>query len=126
MNVGLIGSANSLACVNDGAVGFLTNGGVRDTDEIILQKIPFWSRTIGQSMVQARLQFDASNIPIAIGGVQIRPGDMVVADGDGVIVVPREIAEAVAAWAHEEHDQDKQTRREQYRVAGFKPDSSLE
>jgi 4-hydroxy-4-methyl-2-oxoglutarate aldolase len=126
LNVGLIGSANSLACFNDGAVGFLTNGGVRDTDEIILQKIPFWSKYIGQTMVQVRLQFDASNVPVAIEGVQIRPDDMVVADGDGVIVVPQEIADKVAAWAHEEHDQDKQSRREHYRAAGLEPDKTVE
>jgi regulator of RNase E activity RraA len=125
-HAGLIGSENSLACFNKGAVGFLSNGGVRDTDEIILQKIPFWCKTIGQSMVQVRLQFDAVNVPVAVGGVQIRPDDMVVADGDGAIVVPREIAEKVAAWAHEEHDRDKQTRREHYREAGFKPDQTVE
>ena len=125
LNVGLMGSENSFGCFNKGARGLISNGGVRDTDELILQKIPFWSRSIAQSMVQVRLQFDAKDIPIAVGGVQIQPDDMVVADGDGVIVVPQEIALEVARWAHEEHDRDKQSRREHYRTAGRELDKTL-
>jgi len=125
LNVGLMGSANTLGCFNKGARGFVSNGGVRDTDEIIIEKVPFWSRHVGQPMVQARLQFDAKDVPVAIGGVQVRPGDMVVADGDGVIVVPREIAEEVGKWAHEEHDGDKQSRRKLYQKAGLKPDDTV-
>jgi regulator of RNase E activity RraA len=125
LNVGLMGSANSFACFNKGARGFLSNDGVRDTDELIIQKIPFWSRSIAQTMVQVRLQFDAKNIPVAVGGVQIRPGDMVVANGDGVIVVPQEIVLEVARWAHEEHNRDKKDRRKHYIDAGLKPDDTL-
>lgn len=125
LNVGLIGSENSLGRLNAGVRGFVTNGGVRDTDEIILEKVPFWSRYIGQPMVQVRLQFDAMNIPVAVGGVQIRPDDMVVADGDGVIGVPQEIALEVARWAQVEHASDKKTRREHYRRAGLEPDDTV-
>jgi 4-hydroxy-4-methyl-2-oxoglutarate aldolase len=124
-NIGLMGSENSLKLYNQGARGFVTNGGVRDTDEIILEKVPFWSKHIGQTMVQVRLQYDAKNIPIAVGGVQIRPDDMVVADGDGIIVVPQEITEEVALWAHEEHERDKKARREHYHKAGLKFDETV-
>lgn len=125
MNVGLMGSENSLGVFNRGARGFVSNGGVRDTDEIILEKVPFWSRYVGQTMVQVRLQFDAKNIPVALGGVQIRPEDVVVADGDGVIVAPYEVAEAVAHWAHEEHEGDKKNRRAHYRQAGLEFDDTV-
>jgi 4-hydroxy-4-methyl-2-oxoglutarate aldolase len=125
LNVGLMGSNNSFGCFNKGVRGFVTNGGVRDTDEIILQKVPFWSRYVGQTMVQVRLQFDAKNVPIAVGGVQIRPDDMVVADGDGVIIVPQEIAVEVARWAHEEHDSDKKGRRDHYLEAGLEFDETV-
>jgi 4-hydroxy-4-methyl-2-oxoglutarate aldolase len=125
VNAGLMGSANTLGCLERGATGLVTNGGVRDTDEIILQGIPYWSAFCSQSMVQGRLEFDTKDIPVSVGGVQVRPGDMVVADGDGVIVVPQEIAEVVARVAHEEHTRDKQNRRGAYQRLGKKEDSSL-
>lgn len=125
LKVGLIGSENSFGCLNDGAHGFVSNGGVRDTDEIILQKVPFWTRFVAQPMVQVRLQFDAKDIPIAIGGVQIRPGDIIVADGDGLIAVPQEVAKDVAKWAHQEHESDKKARRAHYIAAGKELDGTV-
>jgi 4-hydroxy-4-methyl-2-oxoglutarate aldolase len=125
INAGLMGSANTLGCLERGARGLVTNGGVRDTDEIILQGIPYWSAFCSQSMVQGRLEFDAKDIPVSVGGVQVRAGDMVVADGDGVIVVPQNIAEQVARLAHEEHERDKQNRRASYQRLGKQEDSSV-
>jgi regulator of RNase E activity RraA len=125
VNAGLMGSANTLDCLERGATGFVTNGGVRDTDEIIIQEIPFWALFCSQAMVQARLEFGAKDIPVSVGGVQIRPGDIVVADGDGVIVVPQEIAEDVAKYAHEEHERDKKGRREYYRRLGREEDVTV-
>ncbi|MDK1032359.1 MAG: RraA family protein, partial [Planctomycetia bacterium] len=85
INVGLMGSANSLGGIVRGARGYVTNGGVRDTDEVILEKIPFWSAMCSQSMVQVRIKFDNKDVPVSVGGVTVHPGDVVVADGDGVI-----------------------------------------
>jgi 4-hydroxy-4-methyl-2-oxoglutarate aldolase len=124
-DVGLMGSENSLACKNRGMRGLVTNGGIRDTDEIIMEEIPCWSLMISQPMVQARLAFDAMDIPVAVGGVNVHPGDMVVADGDGIVVVPNEIAQKVAEYAHEEHKSDKQNRRKLYAEAGLKDDGTI-
>jgi regulator of RNase E activity RraA len=121
-----MGSDNTLTCFRKGARGFVSNGGVRDTDEIILQNIPFWSAMTSQCMVQGRLQYAGRNIPVYVGGVLVHPGDMIVADGDGVIVVPREVCEKVAAIAHEEHERDKKRRAEQYRALGWKSDDTVE
>jgi 4-hydroxy-4-methyl-2-oxoglutarate aldolase len=126
VDVGLMGSANTLDCVARGARGFVTNGGgVRDTDEIILQQVPFWSVYVSQSMVQGRLQFDSKDVPVSVGGVQVRPGDMIVADGDGVIVVPSEIAEEVAYHAHAEHERDKKDRASYYDQLGRAADETV-
>ncbi len=125
LNVGLIGSCNGLAIMTDGAHGLVINGGVRDTDELILEQVPVWSTSIAQTMVQVRLQYDAHNIPIAIGGVQVRPGDMIVADGDGVIAVPQEVARDAAHWAHAEHTNDKQERRALYVKANLELDDTV-
>lgn len=125
IDVGLMGSNNTLSCVSKGARGFVTNGGVRDTDEIILQDIPFWSKMISQPMDQGRIQFDAMNIPIAIGGVIIYPGDIIVADGDGVVVVPQKIAEDVAKYASKELTGDKAGRKRLYEKLGRELDSTV-
>lgn len=123
--VGLMGSANSLACFNAGMRGLVTNGGIRDTDEIILEQVPCWSSSVAQTMVQARLVFDGMDCPVAVGGIQVCPGDMVVADGDGVIVVPQEIAKMVAVYAHEEHENDKKDRKKLYDEAGKNYDDTF-
>ena len=125
VDVGLMGSNNSLAGVRDGARGYVTNGGMRDTDELILQKIPFWSAMISQGMVQGRLQFDSMDIPVSVGGVVVHPGDVVVADGDGVIVVPRKIAFDVAQYAHQELRNDKVGRRKLYEALGRDLDDTV-
>lgn len=78
-----------------------------------------------QTMVQGRLEFDAKDIPVSVGGIQVRPGDIMVADGDGVIAVPLEIAEDVARYAHEEHNRDKEKRRSHYHKLGWKPDATV-
>jgi 4-hydroxy-4-methyl-2-oxoglutarate aldolase len=125
LNVGLCGSNNTLACLKRGAQGFVSNGGVRDTDELILQKVPFWARYCSQSMVQGRLQYADRDLPVQVGGVTVHPGDIVVADGDGVIVVPRRLAFEVARYAREEYAQDKAARRQLYLDLGLELDDSV-
>ena len=126
VNVGLLGSENTLRGLLRGCRGYVINGsGIRDTDETINQRIPVWSHFISQAMVQARIQFDAKDIPVAIGGVAIFPGDIIVADGDGVIVVPRSIAEDVAKQAQTMINDDKRTRRALYEKLGWDLDDTV-
>lgn len=91
-----IGSSNIKKWCQKGAVGVITSGGVGDTDEIIHQKIPVYYKRLGRGLRPGRNELESVNRPVMIGGVLVRPGDVVVADGDGVVVVPREHAEAVA------------------------------
>ena len=125
-DVGFIGSNNALSWIVRGAVGVVTNGGCRDTDELIKQKVPVYSRRIGRGIRPGRLEWDAENVPIECGGVRVFPGDVVVADGDGVIVVPIEHAETVARFAREVANQDKAARRAHYEKAGLDADATLE
>ena len=53
------------------------------------------------------------------------PGDVIAADGDGVVVVPRGYAEDVARYAHKIIEDDKAARRELYQKAGLQPDPSV-
>ncbi|HEX9621618.1 MAG TPA: hypothetical protein VF989_15845 [Polyangiaceae bacterium] len=126
VNAGLMGSENTLAALKCGVRGFLSNGGVRDSDEVILQKVPFWSRLVSQSMVQSRLQFDATNVPVCVGGQTVCPGDVIVADGDGAIVVPRGVAPEVAEFAREERARDRKNRRRHYEDLGREPDGTVQ
>ena len=127
IDVGLLGSNNTLDCKKKGAVGFLLNGGgIRDTDECILQKINVWSKHVSQPMDQARIRYVEKDIPIGIGGVAIYPGDIVVGDGDGVIVVPRKAAKDVAKYAWQEASADKKARKQLYVDLGMKLDDTVE
>jgi len=125
LNIGLIGSNNTLGGIKAGVAGYLTNGGVRDTDETILEKVPVWSRYCAQAMPQLRLQFDSKDVPVSIGGVTVNPGDVVVAAGDGVVVVPRKHAKDVARWGDEEHQRDMKGRGQLYKALGMKPDDTV-
>jgi len=122
----IVGSNNSLQAIKRGARGFVVaNGAVRDTDELILQKVPVWCQAITQDMVQARIQFDAKQVPVSVGGVRVCPGDIIVADGDGVIVVPQEKALEVAKYASQELRNDKAARRRLYEEIGMELDDSV-
>ncbi len=125
IDAGLMGSENTLGGMRRGARGYLTSGGVRDTDEVIRQKVPFWTALVSQSMVQGRIQYDSRDVPVSVGGVTVNPGDVVVADGDGVIVVPRQVAEEVIRIATDVLERDMAARRKHYDALGMQPDETL-
>ncbi len=125
-DVGFIGSANAQGWINRGARGVVTNGGCRDSDELIKQAIPVYSAYIGRGIKPGRCMYDDSNIPLNIGGVLVRPGDIVVADGDGVVVVPIQRAKDVALYACGVHEEDKSVRRKLYEAADMEPDFTVQ
>lgn len=122
---GTIGSFNTLVWKSKGVRGVITSGGARDTDEIIKQKIPLYLKRLSRGFPPGRNEIESVNQPISCGGVLVRPGDVVVADGDGVIVVPREHAESVAKAAREILVEDKSNRRKVYEKLGMPLDPSV-
>ena len=94
-----IGSSNILEWQKLGMLGVITSGGLADSDEIIAHKVPAYHKRKGRGFRPGRNEIESVNRPINLGGVLVRPGDVVMADGDGVIVVPRERAEEVAKAA---------------------------
>lgn len=94
-----IGSTNILGWKKLGMVGLVTGGGLADSDEIIYHKVPTYFRRLARGIRPGRNELESVNRPVTVGGVLVRPGDVVVADGDGVVVVPRERAEDVAKAA---------------------------
>jgi 4-hydroxy-4-methyl-2-oxoglutarate aldolase len=125
-DTGYIGSNNALNWITRGAVGVVTNGGARDTDELIKQGVPVYCRKISRGIRPGRLELDATNVPVSVGGVYVRPGDVIVADGDGAICVPIERAEEVATWAWKVADGDKAGRRRLYEAAGMALDETVQ
>ena len=94
-----IGSTNIQNWQKRGMRGVITSGGLADSDEIIHHKVPAYHKRMGRGFRPGRNEIESVNRPITLGGVLVRPGDVVMADGDGVVVVPREHAEEVAQAA---------------------------
>lgn len=124
-DVGSIGSNNIMAWKLKGCVGVVTSATARDTDEIIAQKVPLYLREPGRGIRPGRNEIESVNRPVVCGGVTVIPGDVVVADGDGVLVVPRAKAEAVAAYARRILEGDKAGRRKLYERLGLPADDSV-
>ena len=124
-DVGSIGSNNILSWKLKGCVGIVTSATARDTDEIITEKIPLYFRRPGRGIRPGRNEIESVNRPIVCGGVTVMPGDVIVADGDGVIVVPRLRAEDVAKYAKRILDEDKAGRRKLYEKLGLPVDDSV-
>ncbi len=125
-DVGFIGSNNCMGWLTRGAVGVVTNAGARDTDELIKVGAPVYTRYISRGIRPGRLKFESYNRPVTCGGVLVYPGDVIVADGDGVIVVPREKAIAVAQIARTIYDGDQKSRLGHYKKLGIPPDFTVE
>jgi regulator of RNase E activity RraA len=126
---GNIGSNNSLSWANNGFVGVITNGGARDTDEIIkTKKIPVYCRDAysTRGVRPGRVLLDSYNFPVNCGGVLVYPGDLIVADGDGVIVVPRQHALEVGKLAREIMVGDQKSRAERFDNLGMPLDETVE
>jgi 4-hydroxy-4-methyl-2-oxoglutarate aldolase len=124
-DVGSIGSFNILSWKLHGAVGVVTDTTARDTDEIETEGVPLYFRRPGRGIRPGRNEIESVNRPVVCGGVLVLPGDVVVADGDGVVVVPRAQAEEVARYARKIIEDDKEGRRELYRKLGLPPDPSV-
>jgi len=124
-DVGTIGSNNIMGWKMRGCVGVVTNVGGRDTDEVATEQMPLYLRQVARGIRPGRNEIESVNRPIECGGVLVRPGDVIMADGDGVVVVPREVAKEVAEYARSIMVGDKEGRRGLYKKLGLPEDDSV-
>ncbi len=124
-DVGTIGSNNIMGWKLRGCVGVVTNVGSRDTDEVATEQMPLYLRHVTRGIRPGRNEIESVNRPIECGGVLVEPGDVIVADGDGVIVVPRAKAREVAEYAQSIMKGDKEGRRGLYKQLGLPEDDSV-
>ena len=106
------GELLSTACVARGAAGCVTDGLVRDTRQIRAMGFPVFHGGIGPLDTKGRARMMERDIPVQCAGVQIRSGDIVFGDVDGVVVIPQERAGEVIAKAKEKALGEDHTRDE--------------
>jgi regulator of RNase E activity RraA len=73
--------------------GVIVEGPARDIDEINETGLPVFSRSVSPLSARGRIHESAINVPIQVGDVTVEPGDLVIADGSGVVFIPEAIAE---------------------------------
>ena len=124
--VGFWGSANALEVITSGAVGIVTDGQCRDTGELVLQGTPICARARGRTIIPGRIEVVETGARIGCGGAQVRPGDIVGCDDDGVVVVPLEVAREVAVHARAVLLADMRARSRLYERLGRVPDETVD
>lgn len=93
------GGMASYAARAKGVAGLLVDGGVRDREEILEFGFPVFARHMIPTPGRGRIRVDSIGETVAVGGIRVRPGDVIVADGTGAVCLPQEHAEEAAALA---------------------------
>lgn len=115
VNTSVCGGLMGGLAQNRGIRGMIVDGAGRDTDELEDINWPIWTRAITprgtHTMFSGRKEELSINVPIQCGGVVVNPGDFIVADLMGVVVVPLERAEEIVKLADEQGEREEETRK---------------
>ena len=103
---GHFGDIMALACKVRGIAGVVIDGSVRDAEDICAMGLPVFCRGLNPSgTVKASL--GTLNVPVTCGGITVRPGDLLIGDCDGVVVIPKEDEDQVFAGARAKFEKEK-------------------
>ncbi len=106
VGAGTLGDVLALRAKVNGAAGIITDGAVRDYDEVAALGLPIFSGGSHPAVLgRKHVPWDA-DLTISCGGATVQPGDIIVADGDGVVVIPPGLAEEVVNDALAKEDED--------------------
>jgi len=102
---GMFGDVLATSCQALGVAGLVLDAGVRDTAELEAMGFPVWARAVySQGTIKAAA--GSVNLPITCAGLTVRPGDIVIGDRDGVMIVPRVRAEDAATLGEQRRDKE--------------------
>lgn len=105
------GELASTSCVGKGIAGLVTDGAVRDIDDIRDMEFPVWSRWVVPNAGEPK-GHGQIGLEIKCGGQTVRNGDWIIADDMGVVVVPQESAQEIANRSLEVHEKENRLREE--------------
>ena len=95
--VALMGELSAQTLAARGVLGYVVDGGSRDTDLVLTQGFPVFCSFLTPSDIVERWVPDRYGEPVTIGGVTVTAGDYLLGDRDGVVIIPRALAEEVVA-----------------------------
>jgi regulator of RNase E activity RraA len=121
-DVGFWGSNIGLSAKVKGVEGIVLDGGCRDTFEVRKIRFPVFCRTIGRTEVIGRIEVKPENVNVTttIGGALVNPGDIIVGDDDGVLVVPQKVALQVLERAEKQLELDREGQKPNLDKTGIK------
>ena len=108
--VALVGELLATQAQARGVAGILVDGAVRDLEELIAIGLPIWARFV-RARGATKGEVGKLDVPVVVGGTEIRPGDLVVLDCDGAMALPSERVDEVLSLALERAERERALRQ---------------